>query len=112
MNAAERRAARDLRVAELTRAGWTAQRIAYDVGLSVRAVVAARGRTGTARPSPRFLTPAELEHAEAMLADGAPVAEVERTLGRAQGALSRRFAGRGWTHAEAGAFAMACRRAK
>ncbi|MCU1418526.1 MAG: hypothetical protein JWP32_2700, partial [Schumannella sp.] len=53
-----------------------------------------------------------IARAETMLADGASVAEIERTLGRRPGALTRRFAGRGWSHAECGKYAMMVRYAR
>lgn len=100
----------DARVARLTKEGWTAKAIAEHLGCGVRAVTRSRVRSGVARPSPRFLTPEEIDTVERLLADGASLREAARTIGRESGAtLHRRFAGRGWTHQECGQFAMAIR---
>ena len=93
------------RIAELTRAGWSAARIAAEVHCSDRTVHRARKLAGVAKPPARWLTPAEVEIAEQMLADGCPVVEIERTFGTSIGGLSKRFGGRGWTPTECGSWA-------
>lgn len=95
----------------LTEEGWSAQRIAAELDCDKRTVHRIRVRLGIAKPARRLMTPEELEIAERMLADGAPVSEVEATLGRAEGALNRRYKGRGWSKQEVCEFAGACSRA-
>jgi len=95
----------DERVRQLTLQGWTAAAIAAELETTERTITRARKRTGCAKPAPRWLTPDEIELAEEMLADGAPVAEIERTLGRPPGSLKNRFAGRHWTKKQSGIWA-------
>lgn len=98
-------------VRKLTEDGWSAPRIARELDCDRRTVHRIRVRIGIAKPASRHMTDEELEIAERMLADGAPVIEIERTLGRSVGALNRRYKGRGWSKQEVCEFAGACSRA-
>jgi AraC-like DNA-binding protein len=98
------------RVEQLTRSGRTAAQIAEVLGCSSRHVVRIRSELGISRPVPRWLTPAEVEHAEQLLADGCSVQEIERSLDRKPGSLQRRFRGRGWTVKQASEYANLCLR--
>lgn len=96
------------RVAMMTTAGWSAQRIADTLNCHARTVTRIRVRLGIARPHSRWLTPDEVAWAERLLDDGCSISEVERTMGRAAGSLHRRFQGRGWTHQELSEFGAFC----
>lgn len=105
-----RRRIDDERVVALTKQGWSAQAIAEELGCGPSTVRRARQRAGVARPAPRFLTPDEIATVEALLADGASLAEAARSIGRQHStSLVHRFPGRGWTAQESGQFAMAIR---
>jgi AraC-like DNA-binding protein len=99
------------RIADLTCEGWTAPQIASEIGVHPRTVTRVRRRTGVGGPVPVPFTADELELAEAMLADGASIAEVARTLrGTNTGALGRRFKGRGWTREQCAEYRALLRR--
>jgi hypothetical protein len=85
------RAARDQRVAELTRGGYSARFIAEELNITMRTVARCRVRTGTAQPPPCYMTDTELRLAETLLDDGASYCEVARTIGRSTDALRTRF---------------------
>lgn len=94
------RAARYERIVAMARRGCTVPEIMDAVGVGASTVVAARKAAGLSKPRPPRYTDTELEQAEQLLADGAPYAEVARTLGRSRQALARRFPGRGMPQAE------------
>lgn len=96
------------RIVLMTNAGWSAQRIAEALRCNVRTVTRIRVRAGIAKPPSRPLTDDELAIAERLFDDGCSISEVERTLGRAQGSLNRRFKGRGWTHQQVSEFGGFC----
>jgi DNA invertase Pin-like site-specific DNA recombinase len=101
----------EMAVQKLTEAGFSARLIAKELDCDKRTVHRIRVRLGIAKPSRRLMTAEELEIAERLLADGAPVIEIERTLGRSVGALNRRYKGQGWSKQEVCEFAGACSRA-
>lgn len=98
------------RIVKLTNAGWSISRIAETLHCGERTVTRVRRKTGIAKPPSRPVTADELVVAERLFADGCSISEVERTLGRAQGSLGRRFKGRGWTHQEVSEFGGHCSR--
>ncbi|AER47618.1 DNA binding protein [Mycobacterium phage DS6A] len=90
----EQIAARRQRVRELTERGdMTTREIAGVLGVSESVVVSDRIRTGTAKRAAAPLTADEQAWARELLDDGAPYAEVGRTLGRSDAAIRRRFPG-------------------
>lgn len=97
------------RIVELTQAGWSAAEIAHECKTTTRTVERTRVRMGVAQPPPRRLTADEVARIEVMLADGASIADVARSIGRSIDYLQRRFRGRGWTRSQAGQFAVLCR---
>lgn len=87
--AAERRA----KVAELHALNYTTAEIAARIGITPRSVLRAKVAAGLSRPPvPRF-TIEEYCAAQKMLDDGAPYAEVARTLGRSHNTLVRHLPG-------------------
>lgn len=97
--------ARRQRIVELTQLGWSAAEIAHECKTTARTVERTRVKMGVAQPPPRRLTADEVARIEAMLADGASITDVARSVGRSIDYLQRRFRGRGWTRSQAGQFA-------
>lgn len=94
------------RILMLLQEGRSTSEIADMVGCSTRSVMRVKKLHGVAasRQARDAMTDAEYVLAEQMLADGAPVREIERTLGYSVGSLSKRFRGRGWAFTECGSF--------
>lgn len=90
----------DALVGMLTSEGCSTRRIAEIMHCSTRSVTRARSRLGIAKPPGRPVTAEERAIADAMLADGASVREIERTLGRQPSALAYRYRGKGWSRAQ------------
>lgn len=86
------------KVVRMTLEGRSAPDIAAILGCTTRTVQRIRRKSGVARPAVAPMTEHEVARAEAMLADGASLSEVARTLGR--GGLHKRFKGRGWSSAD------------
>lgn len=84
-------------VRRLTAEGWSAQQIANKLGITARNVIRYRKALGISRPVAAPYPREVWERAEQMLDDGAPYAEVARTLGVSQHQVANRFPGRGWT---------------
>lgn len=101
------------RIAELTSQGLSASQIAEIVGIHKRNVVVARRARGIAQ-NPRVCTLSDTEKTLAadLLADGASVVEVARTLGRSAHTIYRHFPGRGWTKLQVMEYARISRRAR
>lgn len=97
------------RIVHLTRDGWSAAEIARELKITSRTVERTRVKMGVAQPPVRRLTADEVARIEVMLADGASIADVARSVGRSIDYLQRRFRGRGWTRSQAGQFAVLCR---
>lgn len=89
--------ARWQQVVDMTKFGMTLEQIAEQSGFSIPHVRRIQAKLMGPRGSRRPYTCDELERIETMLDDGCSLAEIARTLGRNRHALSRRFAGRGWT---------------
>ena len=79
------------RVAELTRQRLSAPIIAEILGVSTRTVQRARKRAGVSQPAMKLFSDDEKRRAQALLDDGAPIAEAARTLGRSHTTLARCF---------------------
>lgn len=92
----------DERVLELTQIGLTARVIGDVLGCSKRGVERSRKRLGITTPAAPRMTEAELTRAEELLAEGASLSEVSRTIGRSTSGVQKRFAGRGWTREQIG----------
>lgn len=91
-------------VAKLSREGVTLHEIADRLNISTRTVQRDREETGSAKPASRRWTDDEHQRALAMLADGASLAEVARTLNRSYDRAYRRYKGMGWTSAQVGQY--------
>jgi hypothetical protein len=85
------------RVAVLLRAGRSVRQVAEETGLSIQSVYGIRSAFREPDYRRRLYTPEEVARIEEMLADGASIAEIARTVGRGRKALWKRFRGRGWT---------------
>ena len=92
-------------------ATWYAQGVpvsamAQRLGCSERTVARWRRRLGIASPitPPHRWTGDELASAEALIADGASLHEIARTLNIPYGSVQPRFRYRGWTPQQAGAW--------
>jgi len=93
------------RVAFLLRSGRSIREAAAEVGLAEATVYKIRRQLiGPRQSSPRPFTADEIARIEAMLDDGASLAEVARTVGRSYTLLQRRFPGRGWTREQCGEY--------
>lgn len=83
---------RKRRTAEMTRAGHTASEIAGRLGVTVRTVVRDRAEMGVAQKPSRIEWTADMAAtADALVGDGAPLAEVARTLGVSVKVIYRRY---------------------
>lgn len=97
-------------------ATWYAQGVpvsamAQRLGCSERTVARWRRRLGIAPPITRHCwTVDELARAEALIADGASIHEIARTLSITYGSVWYRFRHRGWTPQQAGAWSAELRR--
>lgn len=100
----ERIAERNDVIVELTRRGWSAERIAEKLGITPRTVARVRVRSGVALPKPPLMTGDELEMARALLEDGWSYNETGRRLGRHAHTLSRHLPGYGWSHEDSGRY--------
>ncbi len=100
------------RIVDLTCEGWTAAQIAQETGVTARTVTRIRRRCGVAGPVYPRLSDEELELAERMLADGASIVDVARTLGRSEDAMRKRFRGRGWSNAQVAEYRAMLRKLK
>lgn len=100
----EQRTARDDRVVELTRRGVPVAEIAHQLGMAPRSVFRIRHQRCLAKPPPRRFTADEIATVETMLADGASLHEIARTLGRDPKTVNKRFRGRGWSKIQAAEF--------
>lgn len=99
---------------ELEGKGWTAARIADELGVSARTVYRLRrrygfARTDTGRHAP--LSPERLAVASEMIADGCSHCEVARSLGMQTATLRRHFPGTGWSKQETNEYINSVRRA-
>lgn len=94
----------DERVAMLIREGLSTRTIADMMGCTVRTIERSRTRLGLVGPPPLRYTADELATVERLLDDGASITEAARTVGRSRVGLQKRFPGRCWTKAEAGAW--------
>lgn len=79
------------RVARLTREGWTAQQIAWELGVSTRTVSRHRVAAGVGGPPGRPVTDEEIDAVCALRIGGASWAEVARVLGRDKKMIWRAF---------------------
>ena len=100
------------RFVELEAAGWSAARIAAELGVSSRTVQRWRAAAELSHQSWPEHAPADRERAARLLADGCSVQEVARSVGAAWPTIVRWLpdAPR-WSKSEAGQFAAAVRRA-
>lgn len=94
--------------------GLNATEIAEALGFSVRNVQRYRSRLGVVQHVPRAAWrpgPEWEAQASSLIADGASIREVARTMGCHQDTVIRRFRGKGWTLQQAGAHSQAMGRA-
>lgn len=96
---------RDQRIADWTRQGYSARRIAEWTGLSSRHVVRIRAQMGVAGPTPRRLTDDEVALAEILLVDGASIRDAARTIGCNDMTLHRRYPQAKWSRSQVGRWA-------
>lgn len=89
------------RVRELTRAGWSARRIADELGCVPDTVHRIRVRLGIAQPRPPRYTDEEWKTVERLLDEGASLTEAARSIGRSEFHVQHVFRGRGWTPRQA-----------
>jgi hypothetical protein len=78
------------------------------LGVNPRTITRFRARLGLSQEhhgATRRLTPEELARVEAMLNDGAPVREVERTFGMCWRTVTKHFPGRAWNRSQIGQYA-------
>lgn len=97
-------AARREQVVKLTREGMTAPEIGERLNIAERTVNRDRVKMGVGQPMIRSWTDEEQARAETLLADGASLNEVARTLGRHRDTIGDRFRGRGWTAEQTGQY--------
>lgn len=71
--------------------------LAEHFGISNATVARLRATLGTPSPRTRRLTPEDHERIQAMLADGCPHLEIERTLGVSTESIQRYYPGTAWT---------------
>lgn len=103
-------------IAKLTLEGKTASQIAELVGCNMRTISRARKATGTAHTIPEFagypINAERLEQIRLMVEDGAPVAEIERTLGTSHKTITRYFPGSSWSREQISAHTADIQRAR
>jgi transposase-like protein len=95
------------RIVELSLRAVPAAEIAHQLGISERSVFRIRRQRLGPRTPRRGFTDEEVELVEAMLVDGASIAEIARTIGRCPATVRKRWPGRSWDKiacAEFGAF--------
>lgn len=84
-----------LRVAELTRVGYSTPQIAEKLGCSTRQVTRVRGRVGVAQPAPssvgRPADPEKLAMAAELVEQHASIGEIHRTTGLHKDTIKRHF---------------------
>lgn len=102
------------RFEELNRQNHSTTELAGILGVTPRTIQRWRRDLGTSRPQPPFsmmpATPERLAEAKALLDDGAPIREVERSLHMSRGTVKRHFPGVGWSQSEGAQFARFCQR--
>jgi len=95
--------------ARIHRPGLSTAEAAELLGVAPRTITRHRASLGLSQPRPaeqiRPKTPEELARMEAMLDDGAPIREVERTFGTTWRTVTQHFPGRAWTKSQAGQYA-------
>jgi len=106
----EGRAARREDVRRLTAEGRPAHEIARRLGVTERTVTRDRGALGIAQPQSR-VSPEQERLIAALVEDGAPFREIERTVGVSRDAIGRRHPGRAWTRTQVAEYAALQRRA-
>lgn len=89
-------------VAEYVRQGLTVRQIAERLDVTTRTVWRYKHDLGLTVPNPAPLPPERWVEAEQLLDEGAPYAEVARTIGCEWHAVKERFPGRGWTRTQCG----------
>lgn len=90
-------------VAELTQQGWTAAQIADRLGIAKRTVQRYRARAGIAQTRAPLATPAQIEQARALLADGCSIREAARTVGLSSHCIRRNIPeAQPWTFQQCG----------
>lgn len=97
---AEQVAERYERIAELTRQGLSARQIAEKLGTTRRTVERGRKATNTSvGPAPQefWLTPGQITRAEQLIADGASLEEVARTIGCHPTSVYKRWGEHAWS---------------
>lgn len=99
-------------VARRSADGQTAAAIAVALHCSPRTVERIRHDLGIRMKTPRQFTAGELATIDALLDDGASVAEALRSVGRTPKSWSRRWLGRGWTQAQRAEYMTARRLAR
>lgn len=82
-------------VAELTAAGMTVKDIAERLCLHPRTVWRYRVAAGVAKPKHPLITEAEDARIQDMLADGVPLTEIAKTIGKHPVTLYKRYPGMG-----------------
>jgi transposase len=101
------------RFAELNNRGYSAERIAADLGVSARSVQRWRARTDTRiKPAPAQRPPEAHERVLELLQDGASMEEAARSVGISSHTVRRWFPdARPWTRSQVGEYAAMCRTA-
>jgi DNA-binding NarL/FixJ family response regulator len=93
------------RIVELTLRGVPAHLIAEQLGISERSVFRIRRQRLGPRAPRRDFTDDEIAYVEAMLTDGASIAEIARTIGRCPATVNKRWPHRGWDKTACAEFA-------
>ena len=100
-------------IGRLTKTGWSAAKIADQLGCTERTVIRVRVSLGITQPlSPNAslrISPERLERARLLIEDGASHNEVRRTLGVNAETLLRHFPGTQWSRAEVASFTRSVR---
>jgi len=92
-------------VAMLTRLGLTTPDIAARLAVTERTILRDREKLKLTQPITwRPITDSQHRRALAMIADGASLLEVARTLGFTGNQLRRKYRGMGWTPSQIGAY--------
>jgi transposase-like protein len=101
------------RFTELNNRGYSAERIAADLGVSARSVQRWRAQTGSRiKPAPAQLPHEAHRRVRALLDDGASMEEAARTVGISSRTIRRWFPdARPWTRSQVGEYAAVCRAA-
>ena len=100
-------------IGRLTKAGWSAAKIADQLGCTERTVVRVRAGLGITQPVPPNsslrISSERLERARLLIEDGVSHIEVRRTLGVNEATLMRHFPGTQWSRAEVTSFTRSLR---